>query len=158
MGRFLSAAFAAVVMFAPAIALADDPSLSDAANQAFLARNAKAPGVTVLPDGVQYLVLAPGAGNSPQPTDKVDVVYSGMLINGKVFDQSPSGDQAHFLVYQLIPGWIEALTKMRPGAHWRIAIPANLAYGARGAGNGLVPPNQTLIFDMQLVAVHRSDD
>ena len=159
MKLFCAAAFAAALMFVSQSALAQsDPSLSAEANQAFLAQNAKAPGVTVLSDGLQYTVLAEGAGIRPQSTDKVDVLYSGLLINGKVFDRTQAGSPATFTVYQLIPGWIEALLKMRPGAHWHIVIPANLAYGERGAGNGLVPPNQTLVFDMELVAVHRAGE
>jgi FKBP-type peptidyl-prolyl cis-trans isomerase len=156
MKQFAIAAFAAALTLASVPALAqDDNALSAEANQAFLAQNAKTPGVTVLADGLQYSVLAEGAGLRPQPTDKVQVLYSGSLINGKIFDHTPPDAPATFLVYQLIPGWIEALTKMRPGAHWRIVIPASLAYGERGAGNA-VPPNQTLVFDMTLVSVRRS--
>jgi FKBP-type peptidyl-prolyl cis-trans isomerase FklB len=159
MKPFAFAIFAAVLTLNSATVFAQsDPSLSAQANQAFLAQNAKAPGVTVLSDGLQYTVLAEGAGVRPQSTDKVEVLYSGLLINGKVFDQTQQDTPATFMVYQLIPGWIEALTKMRPGAHWHIVIPANLAYGEKGAGNGLVPPNQTLVFDMTLVSVRHSDD
>ena len=58
---------------------------------------------------------------------------------------------ATFTVNKLIPGWTEALTLMRTGDKWHIVIPSNLAYGARGAGDGLIPPNQTLVFDMELL-------
>lgn len=157
MKQFAIAAFAAALTLASVPALAqEDASLSAQANQDFLAQNAKASGVTVLADGLQYSVLAEGAGMRPQPTDTVKVFYSGSLINGKVFDHTQPDAPATFIVHQLIPGWIEALIRMRPGAHWHIVIPASLAYGERGAGHGLVPPNQTLVFDMTLVSVRRA--
>jgi FKBP-type peptidyl-prolyl cis-trans isomerase len=147
-------AFVMTLMFVPAVAQAQtaDPSLSADANAAFLAQNAKAPGVTVLPDGLQYSVVSEGTGARPDSTDTVEVLYTGMLINGKVFDQT-GPEPRKFIVYQLIPGWIEALRKMHKGSHWHIVIPAHLAYGDKGVGGGLVPPNQTLVFDMTLVSV-----
>jgi FKBP-type peptidyl-prolyl cis-trans isomerase len=149
---------AAASVFLSAGAWAQDASLSDAANKAFLAQNAHQPGVIVRPDGLQYRVLTAGTGNPPQPTDQVDVLYTGVLINGHVFDQTQPGTPATFQVYQLIPGWIETLRLMRPGAHWHVVIPSNLAYGEKGASGGAVPPNQTLVFDMELVAVRHARD
>lgn len=141
-----------------ASALAQDAALSDAANKAFLAANAHRPGTATLPDGLQYTVVKPGAGKSPAPADQVDVIYSGALINGHVFDHSSVGSPATFRVYQLIPGWTEALTLMRTGAVWQVVIPADLAYGAKGTIDGAIPPNQTLVFEMELVAIHRASD
>jgi FKBP-type peptidyl-prolyl cis-trans isomerase len=60
---------------------------------------------------------------------------------------------ANFVVNRLIPGWTEALTLMREGDHWQLVIPTGLAYGTRGAGGGVIPPNQTLVFDLELVKV-----
>lgn len=137
---------------------AQDASLSDAANKAFLAANAKKPGTMVMSDGVQYTVIKPGMGNSPAPTDQVDVVYSGALINGKVFDHTDTDSVSTFRVYELIPGWTEALTRMRPGAVWEVVIPSALAYGPKGTPDGTIPPNQTLVFMMKLVAIHRARD
>ena len=154
MKLFFAVALAMTFMFSPASAqISTDPSLSADANAAFLANNAKQAGVTTLSDGLQYSVVTAGTGMKPDSTDSVQVLYTGMLINGKVFDTTGPADPRTFIVYQLIPGWVEALLKMRAGAHWHIVIPANLAYGEKGVGNGLVPPNQTLVFDMTLVSV-----
>ena len=157
MKQIVSAAFAAAFTLAsPAFAQVPpgDASLSADANAAFLAKNAATPGVQTLDDGVQYAVVTDGTGMKPDSTDTVQVLYTGMLINGKVFDQT-GPDPRSFIVYQLIPGWVAALTHMHKGSHWHIVIPANVAYGAKGAGNGLVPPNQTLVFDMTLVSVRK---
>ena len=133
-------------------AAAVDASLSPAANAAFLAANAKKPGVFVKPDGLQFQILQNGFGARPGLTDTVEVYYTGTLINGTVFDGTSPGLPATFKVNQVIPGWMEALAYMRVGDHWRIVIPANLAYGNRGAGNGMIPPGQTLVFDLKLIS------
>ncbi len=121
--------------------------------KAFLAQNAKAAGVVVLPSGLQYRVLSsgPAGGASPSATDQVSVAYEGRLLNGQVFDQTPPGQPATFVVGQLIPAWTEALQKMKPGDAWMLYAPPDLAYGARGAGP--IPPNSALIFKVQLVAI-----
>ncbi len=144
---------AALVALSPFAAQAADPSLSAAANAAFLAQNAKMPGVIVRPSGLQYKIIQNGFGKHPKPTDHVSVYYTGRLINGKIFDGTEQGMPANFKVNELIPGWTEALEIMREGDHWQIAIPAPLAYGTRGAGGGTIPPNQVLVFDLQLLSV-----
>jgi FKBP-type peptidyl-prolyl cis-trans isomerase FklB len=131
---------------------AADPALSTEANAAFLAANAHKPGVIVRPSGLQYNILKSGFGGRPRPTDTVTVNYVGTLINGKIFDGNEPTTPAQFTVNKLIPGWTEALGLMRVGDKWHLVIPANLAYGARGAGDGLIPPNQVLIFDMELLS------
>jgi len=123
--------------------------LSPESNTKFLADNAKRAGVKVLPSGLQYRVVKAGAGTSPKPDDNVTVTYKGSLIDGKVFDQTQDGQTATFPAGQLIPGWVEALQLMKEGDSWELVIPANLGYGAEGAG-GVIPPNQTLIFQMEL--------
>jgi len=128
-------------------------ALSPEANTAYLAANAKKPGVVVAPSGLQYKIIKSGYGQRPSPLDKVQVYYSGALINGTVFDSTEPGLPATFEVDQLIPGWTQALEIMREGDHWQLVIPSSLAYGARGAGDGLIPPNQTLVFDLELVKV-----
>jgi FKBP-type peptidyl-prolyl cis-trans isomerase FklB len=158
MANAMKAAIIAGAMLVSSSAFAQDPALSDAANKAFLAQNAHRAGTVVLPDGLQYTVIQPGTGSSPAPTDQVDVVYSGALINGKVFDHTGRDSVSTFRVYELIPGWTEALTRMQPGAVWQIAIPANLAYGAKGTPDGVIPPNQTLVFMMKLVSIQRASD
>lgn len=126
--------------------------LSPESNQQFLADNAKRPGVMTTPDGLQYRVIKVGTGKSPTPDDLVTVTYRGQLINGMVFDETQPGKTATFPAGQLIPGWVEALQKMKEGDEWELVIPANLGYGEAGAG-GVIPPNQTLVFDMTLLKV-----
>jgi FKBP-type peptidyl-prolyl cis-trans isomerase len=126
--------------------------LSPESNQQFLADNAKRPGIMVLPDGLQYRVIKSGSGKSPTPNDLVTVTYRGSLINGMVFDETQPGKTATFPAGQLIPGWVEALQKMKEGDEWELVIPSNLGYGEAGAG-GVIPPNQTLVFDMALLKV-----
>jgi FKBP-type peptidyl-prolyl cis-trans isomerase len=126
--------------------------LNAAANQKFLTDNAKKPGVTVRPSGLQYRAIKTGKGKTPTPNDLVTVTYKGALITGKVFDATPPGQTAKFPAGQLIPGWVEALSLMKEGDEWELVIPANLAYGSDGAGNA-IPPNQALVFDMALLKV-----
>jgi FKBP-type peptidyl-prolyl cis-trans isomerase len=83
----------------------------------------------------------------------VDVYFKGTLINGTPFDGTEDGFPRQFSVKSLISGWKEALESMREGDHWELVIPANLAYGAAGSSDGSIPPNQTLVFDLQLLQV-----
>jgi FKBP-type peptidyl-prolyl cis-trans isomerase FklB len=123
------------------------------AGKAFLAANAAKPGVTTLPSGLQYTVLRPGQGASPKATDTVRVHYEGTLIDGKVFDSSVQrGEPATFPVNRVIPGWTEALQKMKVGDKWQLVIPAELAYGERGAGQD-IPPNSVLVFEVELLGI-----
>jgi FKBP-type peptidyl-prolyl cis-trans isomerase len=126
---------------------------SPEANQKFLADNAKRPGVKTTADGLQYRVIKAGNGKMPtMPTDNVTVTYKGSLITGQVFDQTMEGMPATFPAGQLIPGWVEALQNMKEGDEWELVIPSNLGYGEAGAG-GVIPPNQTLVFQMALLKV-----
>jgi FKBP-type peptidyl-prolyl cis-trans isomerase len=137
---------------AAAAKLAADPALSAAANAAFLANNLKQPGVMKRPSGLQYKILQNGYGRHPGGADRVEVYYTGKLINGKVFDGTSPGLPAYFTVGQVVPGWVEALQLMRVGDHWTIWVPAALGYGVRGTPDGSIPPNQTLIFDLRLLS------
>ena len=140
--------------FVPAsiLAHAASDSLSLEANQAYLAANAKKKGVIVRTDGLQFKILQNGFGKRPQPTDTVRVYYTGRLINGTLFDGTSPGLPASFKVSQVVPGWVEALQLMREGDHWQLVIPSTMGYGSRGAADGLIPPNQTLVFDIRLLA------
>jgi FKBP-type peptidyl-prolyl cis-trans isomerase len=123
------------------------------ANKRFLADYAVRPDVKKLPDGLMYRVLKSGDG--PQVKNDGDVVtvyYKGALITGKVFDQTKPEVPAQFHAGELIPGWVEALKLMKTGDTWEIAVPAELGYGADGAGDS-IPPNQTLVFTMTLAKV-----
>ena len=120
----------------------------------YLARNAKRSGVVTLPSGLQYEVLAPGAGPHATSADVVIVDYDGKLANGETFDSSARhGGPATLPVGGLIPGWVEGLQLMNSGAHYRFWIPPELGYGANGAGDGVIPPNALLVFDVTLHAI-----
>ncbi|OPX54165.1 FKBP-type peptidyl-prolyl cis-trans isomerase FklB [Oceanospirillum multiglobuliferum] len=123
----------------------------DAAN-AYLADNAKKEGVVVTASGLQYEVLTVGTGAIPSATDKVRVHYHGELINGEVFDSSVErGQPAEFPVGGVIRGWVEALQLMPVGSKWLLTIPAELAYGERGAG--AIPPYSALVFEVELLDI-----
>lgn len=119
----------------------------------FLEDNQKNPNVKTLPSGLQYEILKEGNGKKPQATDRVKCDYEGTLIDGTLFDSSiKRGEPAIFGVNQVIPGWVEALQLMTEGSKWRLYIPAELGYGAQGAGE-MIPPHSTLIFDVELIEV-----
>ena len=121
--------------------------------QAFLEKNKTAEGVTVLENGMQYIVLAVGDGAQPKATDKVKVHYHGTLIDGTVFDSSVDrGTPVSFPLGNVIPGFREAITRMKTGDKWRVFIPSNLAYGESGAPPK-IGPNETLIFEIELLEV-----
>lgn len=120
---------------------------------AFLAENAKKDGVATLASGLQYKILTKGTGKTPTQTDTVTVNYRGTLIDGQEFDSSyKRGQPATFPVNGVIRGWTEALQLMKEGAKWQLFIPAELAYGERGAGQ-TIGPNATLVFDVELISI-----
>jgi FKBP-type peptidyl-prolyl cis-trans isomerase FklB len=122
-------------------------------NQKFLDENAAREGVTTLPSGLQYEVLQEGSGPKPDASSRVTVHYEGRLTDGKVFDSSYKRNQpATFGVRQVIPGWTEALQLMPVGSKWRLFIPSELGYGARGAGSS-IPPHSVLVFDVELLGI-----
>jgi FKBP-type peptidyl-prolyl cis-trans isomerase FklB len=122
------------------------------AGDAYLAENKKKKGVKTLPSGLQYTVLSKGTGTTPKETDTVTVHYRGTLIDGTEFDSSlKRNEPATFPVKGVIKGWTEALLLMKEGAKWQLVIPANLAYGESGRPG--IPPNSTLIFDVELIKV-----
>ena len=120
----------------------------------FLAENGKRPDVVTTQSGLQYEILEEGKGAIPKVTDKVKVHYTGMLLNGKVFDSSvESGQPIVIGVTQVIKGWQEALQLMPVGSKWKVYIPQDIAYGQRGAGGGEIPPYSALIFEMELLGI-----
>lgn len=120
---------------------------------AFLAANKDKPGIVTLPSGLQYQVIRAGTGPSPQAADTVKVHYTGTLLDGTVFDSSVErGQPAEFPVNGVIRGWTEALQRMKVGDKWKLFIPADLAYGDRGAG-GVIGPGAVLTFDVELLDV-----
>jgi tetratricopeptide (TPR) repeat protein len=105
--------------------------------------------------GLKYLVLSKGTGAHAEINKNVEVHYTGYLTNGKVFDSSVErGEPIEFILGtgQVIPGWDEGIALMNIGDKLRLIIPSNLAYGEKGAGN-LIPPNSTLIFDVELMGI-----
>lgn len=121
--------------------------------QAFLAENAKKPGIKTTKSGLQYQILQEGKGKSPSANSNVRVHYEGRLIDGTVFDSSIARNQpVVFRTTQVITGWTEGLQLMKEGAKYRFFIPAELAYGQIGSGD-VIEPNSTLIFDVELLEI-----
>jgi FKBP-type peptidyl-prolyl cis-trans isomerase FklB len=119
----------------------------------FLATNKSKDGVVALPSGLQYKILKAGTGPKPTASDTVECNYRGTLVNGTEFDSSSKhGGPATFPVSGVIKGWTEALQLMPVGSKWQLFIPADLAYGERGAG-GDIGPDETLIFEVELLSI-----
>jgi FKBP-type peptidyl-prolyl cis-trans isomerase len=124
-----------------------------AAGKAFLAENAKKAGVTTTASGLQYEVLTPGTGDKPAATDKVTVNYKGMLIDGTEFDSSyKRGKPVTFPLNGVIKGWTEGVQLMSVGSKFKFVLPADLAYGERGAG-AKIGPNSVLVFEVELLGI-----
>ncbi|HTK36121.1 MAG TPA: FKBP-type peptidyl-prolyl cis-trans isomerase [Caulobacteraceae bacterium] len=125
-----------------------------AAGQAFLAKNAKQPGVVTLPSGLQYKIVreGPPGGVHPKPQDEVKVHYEGTLLDGTVFDSSyKHGQPVVFTLGGLIPGWVEGIQLMKPGDEFMLYVPSKLGYGDSEAGP--IPPGSTLVFRIELLGV-----
>jgi FKBP-type peptidyl-prolyl cis-trans isomerase len=120
----------------------------------FLAANAKKPGVQVTASGLQYQVLQAGNGPKPKASDAVRVNYRGTLIDGTVFDDSAQhGGPATLPLPQMVDGWKEGIPLMPVGSKYRFWIPANLGFGEQGTPGGPIPPNATLVFDVELLGI-----
>lgn len=105
--------------------------------------------------GLKYQVLTPGTGAEARSGQQVTVHYTGWLTNGTKFDSSlDRNDPFRFNLggRQVIAGWDEGVEGMKVGEKRKLTIPADLGYGARGAG-GVIPPNATLVFDVELLGV-----
>lgn len=130
--------------------------INEAQGKEFLAKNGQRSEVKTTPSGLQYEVLVEGNGQQPSPEDQVEVHYTGTFLDGTKFDSSVDrGVPATFGVTQVIPGWVEALQLMKEGSKWRLFIPSNLAYGPNGTPGGPIGPNQTLLFDVELLKVYK---
>ena len=128
----------------------DDARIAEAA--AFMAENADADGVVTLESGLQYKVLtaAPEGAPSPDGTDLVRVHYEGSLTDGTVFDSSfERGSPYVTTPEQVVPGWTEALQRMKVGDEWLLYVPPELGYGAQQSGR--IPPHSVLVFRLQLL-------
>ncbi|MBT1444298.1 FKBP-type peptidyl-prolyl cis-trans isomerase [Shewanella sp. JM162201] len=121
----------------------------------YLETNKAKQGVTTTESGLQYEVLTAGTGEKPAAEDTVEVHYVGTLIDGTKFDSSYDRNQtAKFPLNRVIPGWTEGVQLMPVGSKYRFVIPAELAYGDRD--NGTIPPNSTLVFEVELVSVEKA--
>lgn len=147
------AAFALVTLFStvpPAVAQDSIPAPADVAAPPDDAERTDS--------GLAFKVLQAGTGDQhPGPADIVQVHYTGWTTDGKAFDSSVMrGEPARFPLDRVIPGWTEGLQLMKPGAKHLLFIPPDLAYGERGAG-AQIGPNSTLIFEVELLEVKKSD-
>ncbi len=125
--------------------------------EAFFAENANAEGVSQTDSGLQYKVLEEGDGAKPGADDTVTVHYRGRLLDGTEFDSSYERDQpATFALNSVIAGWTEALQLMSEGSKYELYIPSDLAYGP--GGNGPIPPNAALIFEVELLEIDDQAD
>ena len=121
----------------------------------FLAKNKSEAGVIALPNGLQFKVITSGKGNTPTLTDTVIVHYKGSFINGQVFDDTQQRKKPVVVpLNAVIKGWQEALLMMKEGDKWIIYVPSSLAYADKGFST-IVGPNQTLIFEIELVGVKK---
>ncbi len=122
---------------------------------AFLAENKKKKDVVTTSSGLQYTVIKMGDGPKPTADNTVKVNYKGTLLDGTEFDSSyKRGQPATFPVKGVIKGWTEALQLMPVGSTWKLFIPADLAYGDRGAGP-MIGPGATLIFEVELLSIEK---
>jgi FKBP-type peptidyl-prolyl cis-trans isomerase FkpA len=141
----LSAATLAQQAAAPAPLLAQHPALKAAAEEA---------GAVVTASGLVFRQLEPGTGATPKPTDVVRVHYRGSFPDGREFDSSYARNQpASFALNRVIRCWTEGLQLMKVGASARLTCPPDIAYGERGAGNGLIPPGAVLVFEVKLLGL-----
>lgn len=123
------------------------------AGEAFMNINKSKPNVVELPEGIQYEVIKEGTGPKPAITDKIKAHYKGALLDGKEFDSSFKRNQPFSApLRSLIKGWQIAIPLMNQGSHWRLWIPADLAYGDRGAGAD-IPGGATLMFEVELLEI-----
>jgi FKBP-type peptidyl-prolyl cis-trans isomerase FkpA len=151
--RFLT--FAWAVAGAACLAACTPPSSPPATNTAGAPDIGKLTGTArvTTPSGIVFQSIQAGSGPTPKATDTVKVHYRGTFPDGREFDSSyKRGEPATFALNRVIPCWTEAVQMMRPGGKARVTCPPELAYGARGAG-GVIPPNATLVFDIELVAI-----
>ena len=122
----------------------------------FLDLNKRRSGITALPNGLQYQVIKAGEANGMKPkvVDTVVVNYIGTLTNGTEFDNSVKrGQPATFPLNGVIRGWTEILQLMPKGAHWKVYIPSELAYGEQPPQGAQIPPNSVLVFEIMLLDI-----
>ncbi len=106
------------------------------------------------PSGLKVEILKQGNGPKPKPGQTVSVHYIGTLFTGRKFDSSRDRNEPirfKLGMGKVIPGWDEGLALLNVGTRAKLIIPPHLGYGAQGAGGGVIPPNATLVFDVELL-------
>ncbi len=127
------------------------------AGNEYLAENKRKDGVKETESGLQYQVITEGEGRKPNPQDVVTVHYKGFLIDGTEFDDSHKRNEPNrFALMSVIDGWQEGIPLMNEGSTYKFAIPAALAYGDKQVG--IIPPQSTLVFEVELVKVEAPGD
>jgi FKBP-type peptidyl-prolyl cis-trans isomerase FkpA len=122
----------------------------------FAATAAKEEGAVVTPSGLVYRSLKDGTGASPKASDTVKVHYRGTFPDGKEFDSSyKRGEPIEFPLGGVIKCWTEGVQKMKVGGKAKLTCPSSIAYGPRGAGGGVIPPNATLQFEVELIDIRK---
>jgi len=135
-------------------------ALSMALSPSALAQNqvldaaAKEPGAEVFASGMVYRSLREGKGASPTAMDRVRVHYRGTFPDGREFDGSYGGEPIDFPLRKVIKCWTAGLQKMKVGGKAKLTCPSSVAYGEKGAGDGEIPPNATLLFEIELIAIN----
>ena len=118
------------------------------------AKAAKEPGAVVTASGLVFKSIKDGSGASPKATDTVKVHYRGTFPDGKEFDSSyKAGGPIEFPLSGVIKCWTEGVQMMKVGGKAKLTGPGSIAYGERGAGGGLIPPNATLVFEVELLGI-----
>ena len=137
--------------------VADSINANERSGDAFLANNSLQPGIIESESGLQYKIINRGHGGSPAAEDTVVVFVVGRKTDGQVFYDSQADDSGAttIRVNQTLNGWQEALVNMSPGAEWELFLPADLAYGNAG-WQGVVDPGETLIYNLKLIEVIKS--
>lgn len=125
------------------------------AGDSFLTANAKAEGVEILPDGLQYRIVQKGTGERPTTNDLIIVKYRGNFVDGKEFDRNE-----HFLTKTDggMKGWQDALQRMKVGSKWVIFVPSELGFGHEGEPGHQIGPDATLVYELELVSIARPGD
>jgi FKBP-type peptidyl-prolyl cis-trans isomerase len=120
----------------------------------FLDENGKKAGVKTTASGLQYQELKPGTGAKPTASDTVRVHYTGTLLDGTKFDSSyDRNEPVVFALEQVVPGWKEGLQLMPVGSKFKLWVPGALGYGDTGTPGGPIPPNATLVFEVELLEI-----
>jgi FKBP-type peptidyl-prolyl cis-trans isomerase FklB len=115
----------------------------------FLAENANKPGITTTESGMQYRIINPGTGSSPQLNDQVKINYKSTRLDGKLINSSElKGGPRTFPVNRLLPGMIEAIRMMQPGAKWELFLPEKMAFARRGPY-----AHETIIVELELLEI-----